>query len=42
MEDSWDGGEGGNNSFASGIRKAEEEDAKDEEREGAPPGWSSN
>jgi len=28
-------GEGGNNSFASGIRKAEEEDAKDEEREGA-------
>lgn len=29
------GGEGGNNSFAGGIRRAEEEDAKDEEREGA-------
>jgi len=29
------GGEGGNNSFVSGIRKAEEEDAEDEEREGA-------
>lgn len=29
--------EGGNNSFAGGIRRAEEEDAKDEEREG----WSS-
>lgn len=29
----WD--EGGNNSFVGGIRRAEEEDSEDEEREGA-------